>query len=361
MKILIIHASAGAGHTKAAEALYGGIKGHAGVDVVIIDALDYTNPFNKFLYQKTYSLLVTRVPLLWGWFFSLTDLPALRPTVRLLRRFFNGLVCGSLVNFLKKEQFDFILSTHFLSNEVTAYLKRRGDIKAKVIAVITDFDVHSIWLREGIDVYAVACDTTKEKLVKLGVKEEKIAVTGIPVHAKFLQIEDKVVLKEKLGVKPGVFTVLLATGSFGMGPIAELVADLSECQVLVVCGHNTRLYNILQDKAMPGVKVFGLVDNMQELMSVADVMITKPGGLSIAEALVKDLPLIFFSAIPGQETNNVNVLQKYGIGINGQNIAQIVVELRRLSTSYDEFRAVRKNIARLAKPQAVELIKTLIR
>ena len=108
-------------------------------------------------------------------------------------------------------------------------------------------------------------------------------------------------------------TVLIATGSFGMGPIEQLINLLSGYQLLIVCGQNHVLYEHLNVSQARSVHVLGLVDNMDELMSVADVMVTKPGGLSISEALVKKLPMIFFSAIPGQEANNIKVLKTYEV------------------------------------------------
>ena len=110
-----------------------------------------------------------------------------------------------------------------------------------------------------------------------------------------------------MGLQPDLFTVLVATGSFGIGPIEGIIDVLKGFQVIVVCGHNRDLFRKLSGKYCALVKVLGLVDNMHELMAVSDAMVTKPGGLSICEALVSQLPLIFFNAIPGQEIGNIKV------------------------------------------------------
>ena len=135
----------------------------------------------------------------------------------------NSLNAQALQQFLKKEQFDYIISTHFFPTEVAAYLKRTAAIKSKIITVVTDFDVHSIWLAEGVDRYAVASAWTQKKIQSLGIAPEKIAVTGIPTAEKFSLARDKNAMRRKLGLRENIFTVLVATGSFGIGPIEKIV------------------------------------------------------------------------------------------------------------------------------------------
>lgn len=361
MRILVIHTSAGAGHTKAAEALFHGIKNTSRFSVALVDALDYTSPFYKSFYQRSYTLLVTRLSWLWGFSFWLTDRVWLRGVVKFLRRLLNSRTAKRLEKFLEKEQFDYIFSTHFFPCEVISSLKRKSLIHSKLMTVVTDFDVHTIWLSQGTECYTVACDETKERLKTLGVPEDKIAVTGIPVHEKFLKKVNPDDLKDRLGLKKNIFTVLIATGSFGSGPIEKIVQALKDYQVLVVCGRNAMLFSRLGQKNLKHTKVYGLVHNMDELMKVSDGMVTKPGGLSICEAFVCGLPLIFFSAIPGQETHNVEVLHRYGIGVfTGNNISKITEEIKRLSTDKEYLISAKKNIERLTKPSCVRDIIQLI-
>ncbi len=360
MKILIIHASAGAGHTKAAEAVLNGIKETTDWQVTLVDILDFTYPFYKKLYQKGYAVLVSRFSWLWGIFFELTDVVWLRGIVRIIRRMINHMNTRGLIRYLEKEKFDDVISTHFFSNEVLGYLKRNRMINARIVSIVTDFDVHSIWLAEGIDQYAVASDFTKERLVQLGVAGEKIKVSGIPVDRKFCVKRDRNALRDALGLRRDLFTVLVATGSFGIGPIEEIITALNGFQILVVCGHNQHLFKSLSQKKQEFLKVNGLVNNMDELMAAADVMITKPGGLSISEALVSHLPLIFFNAIPGQETHNIEVLKKYSIGLSRCSIVQMVQELKKFQASPELLSAAQNNTQRLARPNAVSEIIALI-
>jgi len=360
MKILVIHATAGAGHKKAAEAIYHGLQARGGADVRLLDALDYTNPFFKKTYPWFYSLIVTRLPWAWGFLFALLDIPWMQPLVRVIRRLYNGFNAQALQRFMIQEKFDCIITTQFLSAEVSAYLKRKGQIKSKIICVVTDFDVHRIWVNEGIDVYTGACEYTKDKLIALGVPTEKVFSTGIPTDAKFSNKPDVTALKKKLGIQDGILTILIATGSFGMGPIEEIMKLLKDYQLLIVCGHNKELYERLKPMAPAHTHVLGLVDNMDELMSVADIMVTKPGGLSIAEALVKKLPMIFFSAIPGQETNNIKVLSSYEVCHGQSTLPQIAETVREYNSNPKDLEALRGRLSELSKPNAVSDIISLI-
>ena len=363
MKILVIYATAGAGHRKAAEAVYQGLKsrGNIGAEFILADSLVYTTPLYKKLYSDTYTFLITKIPAAWGGIFAMLDWGWLQPLVRLIRRIQNTINGRKLAAYLKKEKFDYIISTHFFPNEVAAYLKRKKLIASKIIAVVTDYDVHRIWLGEGIDYYCGACEYTIEKLKKLGVPAERAVMTGIPTDSKFAAPHNIVELKKKLGLKEGIFTVLVATGSFGIGPIEEIAERLPDFQVMIVCGHNQELYKRLSKKHRELLKVFGLVDNMPELMAAADVMITKPGGLSISEALVVGLPMIFFNAIPGQETNNVAVLGKCQVGISNCPVEEMVGVLRRFHSNPQEFQAAKNKSKALGKPNAVQDIINLIK
>ncbi len=361
MKILITHATAGAGHQKAAEAVRDGLQSNPNHQVTLVDALDYTNPFFKNTYKNSYTFLITRWPKVWGVFFGLVDIAWLQPLVKIARRIQNGLNGRKLQQFMIDQQFDYILSTHFMPIEVASALRKKGLIKSKIMACVTDFDVHRIWLGDAVDRYCVASGWTLEKVKKLGVSSEKITVTGIPSNKKFSVKYDVPALKNQFALDQTQFTILIATGSFGIGPIEEIIDALNDFQIIVVCGHNKNLYQRLSTKANERVKILGLVNNMHELMAVSDMMVTKPGGLSITEALVSHLPMIFFNAIPGQETGNIRVLKEYGVGISDCTIEQIAKELRAIRLSSTKLQELRDKTKAVAKPGAVDDIISLIR
>jgi len=360
MKILVTHASAGAGHLKAAEAIYNGLQKYTEHDVTFVDALDYSSPLFKKLYVGTYTNLVTYVPWLWGIAFRFLDIPFLQPLIRAFRRIYNTINCGKFHSFLIDEQFDVIFSAHFMPNEVASALKKSGKIKSQIISAVTDYDVHRIWLASHVDKFALGSDWTKERVEKIGVTESKVFATGIPTDEKFSSPKNVPEIKQTLGIRDDLFTILIATGSFGIGPIEEIIEELKSFQIIVVCGHNKKLYKRLSTSEAPHIKVMGLVDNMHELMAASDVMVTKPGGLSVTEALVSQLPLIFFNAIPGQETGNIMVLGKYGIGFKSSNINEIGQKLNLYRTSRDNYLSALKKTKILARPSAVKDIIALI-
>ncbi len=320
---------------------------------VIIDALDYTNCFFRIAYTRGYEFAVGKVPVLWAFFFALTDQHWFLPVFRAVRRIYNGCNTGPLVEFIKAGNFQRIVVTHFLAAEVCGYLRRTGAITSQVVVVVTDFDVHKIWLIPGVDAYCVASEYTKGRLLALGVEADKIHVTGIPLDEKFIGHRDRKDVRRRLGLDPGAFTVLVSTSSFGFGPIEALADYFNGIQLIVICGHNLPLRARLEGKSNPKHKICGFVDNMEEMMAAADVMITKPGGLSVTEALANHLPMVFFSVIPGQEAGNVRVLAANGIGLSGLPLRDIASEVLGLAASPLALSEAREKTKKLAKPDSV--------
>ncbi|MDD5044294.1 MAG: glycosyltransferase [Candidatus Omnitrophica bacterium] len=350
-KALIVYASAGAGHFKAAEALYYYLKeGNKGIALTLVDVLEKTNWFFSTFYVWGYSFLVNRAVFLWRFSFWFTSWPAIRKITQPIARFLNRVNSPGFSDYLIKENPDLIISTHFLPSEVACGLKNEGKITSKVITVITDFGVHPFWLASGTDEYIVASGSTRDKLIREGVPQEKIKVLGIPVHPKFFAAKDRNTLCARFGLNKAKFTVLLVTGSFGIGPLEEIVRLLhDDLQVLVVCARNKRLYERLKKKNYPGVHVYAFVDNIEELMVVSDLIITKPGGLSSAEIIVSELVPVFIHPIPGQETENMRVLADYGIGVyakNAQEVKEIVLDYRQDPLKIER---IKNNIRELKK------------
>ncbi len=359
MKIAVIHATAGAGHLKAAEAVYYGIQKYTNHDVKIIDALDHCSPLFRKLYAGTYVMLVSHIPRIWGFAFGLVDIPFLQGLMLWARGIYNHMNMGKLEQLLIDRQFDYVIVTHFMPTEIVSRLKEQKKIKSKLITCVTDYDVHRIWYAKNVDRYCVATDWTKKKCAAIGIPDTKVQVTGIPTNELFSAAYDVGELKAQMSLEDNKFTVLVATGSFGIGPIEEIIQELPDFQVVVVCGHNQSLYKTLMEKKYKNAKVFGLVDNMHELMAISNAMVTKPGGLSISEALVMQLPLIFFNPIPGQETNNIRVLHEYGVGISSTSIAHIARELDKLRTSQDAHTTTLMKTKEVGRPFAVKDIVNL--
>lgn len=356
MKIIITYASAGTGHRRAAEAIYNYFKENCpNHDLQIIDALQKTNFIFRKIYSYGYLFLISYALWLWHFCFWFTSLKFIRPITRISNSILNWLNAKSFFNFLIHENPDVIISTHFFPSEIAAYLKRHRRINSRVISVITDFGVHPFWVINGTDMYVVASAFTKEQLIIKGVDKDIVIDSGIPIDLKFSKQYERAVLCAKLDIKPGEFTVLISTGSSSIGEIEEIVKSLcDEVQVLVVSAQNRALYTRLMKKNYPNVKVFGFISNMHELMAISDMIITKPGGLTISESLAMGLFPVFITAIPGQETENAQILTKNSIGVNIQEVAlvkDIVIEYR---DNPDKLKNIKDKINVLKKPFAVK-------
>ena len=363
MRVLITYASAGAGHRRAAEAVYDYLKDNRkDLQLELVDILVFANPFLRFCYNWGYQFLVHYAVWLWGFFFWMTEFRLTRWLSRKSSIFVNYLGCHKFVSFLIKEKFDFIISTHFLNSELAANLKLKNRIKSKLITVITDFGVHPFWVSSGTDLYIAASGLTKDRLLNVGIKEQEIKVFGIPFSPSFTKVQNREQLAAKFGIDANKFTVLVMTGSFGSGPLKGIAQSLcNDTQVLVVCAKNKILFNLLQKKNLKNVKVFGFVNNAEELMAVSDVIITKPGGSSIAELLGMGLLPVFVAAIPGQEQENIKVLAAYGLGFAPKNIKQIKELVLDLKNNPQKLQSLKINIAVVAKPSACQEIANVIR
>jgi len=361
-KVFVLYAGVGSGHQKSAEAVYNYLKEFkSDLEVKIIDVLEKAGLLFKFGYARAYKLLVEYVPFLWGFIFWLTYIPILRLLSQKLALIINQLNTLKVRRLLIRENPDFIISTHFLSSEIASLLKKEKMINSQLFSIITDLGVHPFWISSCTDIYIVATEETKKMLISFGVNEEKIRIWGIPIDKKFLMDFDKEALSKKFNLDKQKFTVLIVTGSFGIGPIEKIVDLLyKDIQILVVCGKNKRLYQRLKNRQYPEVLIFGFIENIQELMAVSNLVITKPGGLSIAEILSINLFPIFISPIPGQEKENIRILAKYNIGIYLKDVKIIKEVVLKFRDYPQELEKMKENISKIKKSFVLEEIKNAL-
>jgi processive 1,2-diacylglycerol beta-glucosyltransferase len=184
---------------------------------------------------------------------------------------------------------------------------------------------------------------------------------GIPVHSKFLTELKKNTEAKKFGLDPNMFTILISTGSFSIGAVEHMVESLhQDVQILVVCANNKVLYRYLKAKNYPHVFVFGFIDNLQELMAVSEVIITKPGGLTIAESLVMELLPFFITAIPGHEAVNAEILAGYGVGISSRDIVFLKKTILELKNHPEKIKTAKEKIAKIKKPSSAREIANVV-
>ncbi len=361
MKILIVHASAGAGHRKAAEAIYKDLCENSPHEVTLVDSLDYTNRVFKFCYSTGYSFVIKNFPWLWGLFFYFFEIKFLWWLFKFLRRLSHAMNSPRLVRFILKENPDVILSTHFMVNEIVSHLKDKHISGVKIVSVVTDYNAHLSWVADYVDIYCVAIPEVKKELIYKGVDENKIIVTGIPVDTNFTKVTDRDEIRQRLDFKDGSFSILIVAGAIGIGPIyniAQLLKD--KFQLVILCGKNEKLRKDLLDLKSDNIKAFGMVDNMHEFMAACDIIITKAGGLTTTESLVSNIPIIYFNIIPGQEGKNAKLFESHGIAKVIKDISGIdnfVTELREDNNRYD---SIREKMKQIAKPNAVRDIINII-
>lgn len=337
MRVLIATVTAGGGHLQAAAALEEAWRAaHPKDDLKKVDLLDYVPRLQRKVYAEGYVKVIEHAPELYAMVFKKTDNPALIRKLADFRRRVARHTNRGFVRFVKEFQPEVVLCTHYLPVEIMGHLKAKsGGDGALTVCVVTDFEAHAFWMDRGVDLYCVAAGETRASLVARGAPAERVAVTGIPIAAKFLQPLEPKSIRRRYGLRDDLPTLLVLGGGFGMGPVAEVLAALdkvnSEFQTVVVAGRNLELRRELagQDRAHPA-HVLGFVTNMHELMAVADLIISKPGGLTTSEALAMGKPLFILNPIPGQEAANSDFLLERGAAAKVNRVEDLPFRIEQL-------------------------------
>lgn len=363
-RLLILSASAGAGHLRAAEAVEVACKERwPDAEVRHVDVLTLTPaPFRR-LYGKGYLDFVNKAPELMGMLYDHTNRRPKNSAGDRLRLLAERLNTRPLVELLREFDPDLICHTHFLPAEIVAHQKRKRRIRAPHAVVVTDYDVHRFWLCPGVERYFVARDENRVHLEALGEPKDAIRITGIPIHPSFSRVADAAALRSKHRIGSDRPLLLVLCGGFGVGPIESLVegliASVENAQLVVIAGRNQALQERLEKAARRTIvpsRVLGFTTEMHEWLALADVVVTKPGGLTSSEALALGVPMVVANAIPGQETRNAAMLYEAGAAISGENPLTIGHRVARLLESPERLEAMRAAARRLARPQAAALI-----
>lgn len=356
-------ASAGTGHIRCAEALVqAAATSRLPIRVEHHDCLDFTSKLFKRLYGGVYLGLVNRTPELWGYFYGrLSKQPRRR---NFLMEFFDHFNYRQYISFLQSSQADAVISTHFLPYTSISSELLRGNIKIPFFAATTDFDVHRYWVDPMVRQYFVFHRESAWQLQSKGVEPHRISVTGIPVMKEFGVRGNKQSIRTSLGMKKNAFTVLVLSGGFGVGRVHDILQRTTnalagnpekEFNLLIVCGRNEALRMEMERVQFPAnitTRVFGFVNNIYDLMDASDVLISKSGGLTSAEAMAKGLPMIIVDPIPGQESKNALIIVEQGAGWQALDYDNLQYKLDRVIKNPDLLAAARKAAARLGKPHA---------
>jgi processive 1,2-diacylglycerol beta-glucosyltransferase len=370
--VLILSASAGAGHVRAGQALDHVFKESGAVySVHHFDTLEYTNLLFRRLYSKAYLDMVNAMPEVLGWLYDVSDNPEWDDRLKVA---FEKLNTIPFVKLLEQFQPDLTVCTHFLPAEIISWLRRTGKLRrTRQAIVVTDFDVHAQWICTKQARYFVALDETRAHLEELGIPAPRIAVTGIPIDPAFAVTKDKAAMRAKYGLRRDGVVILISAGGFGVGKIDTLIQPLLRlrhpAQVVAICGRNEELKAQLEGVAAAlapgarvGLKVIGYTSAMDEYMAAADLVVGKPGGLTTSEALARGLIFVIVSPIPGQEERNSDHLLEEGVAIRCNNLPVLAYKIDRLLDDPARLETMRANVRRLARPRAAyEIVARLLK
>jgi len=285
-----------------------------------------------------------------------------------MRLMLDRLNTGPLERFIARYKPDITVCTHFLPAEIISYLINKGRLDARLSIVVTDFDVHAMWLCKTFHRYFVALEESKVHLQVLGLPGDHITVSGIPIDPLFTAADNRAELRGQAGFDPNRPLFLISGGALGVSPAAGVLDSLARlkqpAQAIVICGKNTEMQAKMEEKAKaveaanPGLsfRVLGYTNEMHRWMQMSDLFIGKPGGLTTAECLASGLPMVIVSPIPGQEDRNSDHLLEKGIAIKCNEFTTLPYKIDGLFSEPDRLATMRRNALAFGRPHAANTI-----
>lgn len=367
MKVLIFYASYGGGHLNAAKSIDECIKNnYKDVDTELIDCMKYVNKTVEKITTGAYRQMAKKVPWAWGTIYSTSQKG---PLAHISSRS-NKIMAIKLLKLLREKQPDIIISTHPFSSQMCSYLKRKGKITSKIATIMTDFAPHDQWLvgHDFTDYFFVAHDKMKNYLIGKDIPENKIFVSGIPISNRFIKTYDKKEILKEYNLDENKKTVLFfGGGEFGLGKTKTLsifedfVTSKEPIQIIAISGRNPKMKEgfekiVEKHNAKDFIRILGFTNQVPELMSISDLVVTKPGGLTTSESLASNLPMVIINPIPGQEEENADFLEYKGIAIWLKESTDTRKEIQNLLSNSDKLAQMKKNTNILAKPNSTKTI-----
>ncbi len=264
------------------------------------------------------------------------------------------------VRFLQAEPWDLVVNTHFLPAELIASLRRQGRLDVPQVIVTTDFDTHRMWVHSPCEHYFTATEEGARYLHYCGVPAADVSVTGVPIHPVFRTPKDRAACAAKHGLATDRPVVLQMAGGFGVvGPIEPMYRALLQTarpiELVTAVGRNAALQVRLEKVPTPPrhrARVLPFTREIDEYMAAADLVVSKPGGLTVAETLARGAVLVMVQPVPGQEGRNSDYLLENGAAVKANNLAQLVFKVDALLADPDRLARLRANGARIARPNA---------
>ncbi len=361
MKLLILSASAGAGHLRAAQALEAACREmRSDIEIRNHDTLDFTPKIFKKWYAQSYLQTVNHIPKVWGYFYEYYDRKSGTSKTAKVMRILDRFNAGSLYKLVDEFKPDRILTTHFLPSNVLLSSRRKERSSLPPVSVcVTDYDIHFFWIHQDVTRWYVGSEEVRWQVHRKGIPLDRIVVAGIPIHPVFSKDRTRASAAAATGLDPAMPTVLVLSGGFGVGHVADTVTEVMKApgdfQVAVVCGKNEDLKKQLLALKPPSGKrleVRGFVTDMENYLTAADFVVTKPGGLSVSEAIARGCPIVAYAPIPGQEERNCDYLMESGAALKAKDPATLEFKIRLLLTDEAVRRRMAEAARRIARPRA---------
>lgn len=354
MKVLILTVTAGYGHHATANALASVLR-QRGATVEVVDVLEQINRLLQEAFSKGYLLSTKYGKEVYKKLYAFLEQKGQRTSKYNFGNMAPALMALRFEDFIYDFDPDVILCTHVTAAHVVSEVKR--NVKTvPAIGIVTDYTMHPFWEdATRVEHIILGSELLTPRAVAIGIEESRILPLGIPVHPKFNSKVPKKEAREKLGLRQDCPVVLVMGGSMGYGDIAKLVDSLNDTnmQILAVTGKNKRQYNKLKNLTNhPDMKVFGFVDNIDLMMDAADCIITKPGGLTVTESMLKGLPMILTNPIPGQEERNTEFLMNLGLALSASKTFPVGEALSFLFYHDKRRQLISDSMKLYAKPNA---------
>ncbi len=365
MKVLIFYASYGGGHLNAAKSIEDCMKNnYKNINVELIDCMKYVNKTVEKLTTAAYREMAKKAPWVWGKIYSDSQKG---PLAHLSTRS-NKIMAIKLLKLLREKKPDLIISTHPFSSQMCSYLKRKGKITSKIATVMTDFAPHDQWLvgNDFTDYYFVAHDKMKEYLIHKNIPESKIYVSGIPISNRFLNTYHKEEILSKYKLSDKKQTILFfGGGEFGLGKtrtakiFENFVQSDKNIQIIAIAGRNPKMKATFEEIVKNNnksemVKILEFTKEVPELMSISDLVVTKPGGLTTSESLASHLPMVVINPIPGQEEENAEFLEEKGIAVWIKKTDDTNEQIKNLLSNPEKLESMKRNTSILAHPNSTK-------
>ncbi|MEW6170308.1 MAG: glycosyltransferase [Candidatus Omnitrophota bacterium] len=364
-RVLLLYISEVSGHHKATLAIESALKElQPRIEILNVNAFRYTTPISEKIINSIYIGVIKRTPKIWEYLY---DNPSVIKNTSKIKKIIHNFNSTKLKSLIDKFNPDCIVCTQAYPCGMIADCKKTYSLSIPLIGVLTDYAPHSFWIYDSVDYYIVAAEEVKLRFIQKGIPERKIINFGIPVDPKFVEIKNKERIANKLGLNLELPIILIMGGGQGLGPIKKMVNYIEsikeQLQIIVICGTNRKLLKWVKKKSIGSEKrIVSLeyVETIDELMEIASILITKPGGLTTSEALAKGLPMVLVNPIPGQETANANFLTKKGAAIKIEDIKEIHKVIADLITNRQKIADMALQARQISKPKAALDIASLI-